>query len=738
MPNRCFLPGSLQLSLAVFLILTVASVAEGMDGKVLRDDDGTAVAGAQVTVLGRALSARTDQEGRFTLTPDPSLPFELLVSLPGGRYMKPVLIETIPDDGIVTVRVEPVVFESVTVTAGVAPDIQSTPASGMTLLSETEIEIRQPGNLTEALENVPGVFSVSEGQASVPAIRGLAQGRSLILIDGARVTSERRVGPSATYLDPFVLEGLQVSRGPGSVAYGSDAFGGVILAQTRRPAPGGPLKMRFLGSAGAGIPQARTAIEVQKGVTQAGGLLFQAHYRNAEDYSSPEGEVFNSGASDYGFLGRFAHATNRGLLSVGLQSDFGRDIERPRTNSNKTRFYYPTEDSNRFTASYDMTPIAGFSRLGLETFFGTNRVVTDKDTFATETDPRNIERADVAAKDFSVRATAERPWNDARFEFGLDLNGRFGLEATDVYVDYDLDGNESSRLELPAIENANRVDTGLFVSLEKGLTRTLTLQGGLRADRVTSQNQGGYFGDLSTSNGAFSGHVTMTLGSFRGFSFTGQVARGFRDARISDRYFRGVTGRGYVTGNPDLEPETSLQYDGVVRYTASRWRWSFYLYDYRIDDLIERYEEEEDFFYFRNRGRARIRGIELEAQGDLGYEISAELGGQITKGEALDDGASLDNIGPPSIWIQTRKVLGRGFVQLRVAFYDDDNDPGPTEVPTPSFTLLDAAAGWKITPNAELSFMARNLLNSSYPLSTDRRSPLAPGISGLATFNVTF
>jgi hemoglobin/transferrin/lactoferrin receptor protein len=718
--------------------MAAATPAAALDGKVVREDDDTAVAGAEVTVLGRALTTRTDEEGRFTLTPDPALPFELLVSLPGGRYMKPVLIESIPDDGIVIVRVMPVVFESITVTAGVAPDIQSTPASGMTLLSETEIEIRQPVNLTQALENVPGVFTISEGQASVPAIRGLAQGRSLILIDGARVTSERRIGPSASYLDPFVLEGLQVSRGPGSVAYGSDAFGGVILARTRRPVPGGPLKMRFMGAAGAGIPQARTSVEVQKGITQTGGLLFQAHYRNAEDYTSPEGEVFNSGASDYGFLGRFERATTQGLFSIGLQSDFGRDVERPRTNSDITRFYYPTEDSNRFTASYETTPVAGFSQLSLETFFGSNRVVTDKDTFATETDPRSIERADVDAKDFSIRATAERPWSDARFEFGLDLNGRFGLEATDVFIDYDLEGNESSRLELPAIENANRIDTGLFVSLETGLTDALSLQGGLRADRVTSSNQGGYFGDFSTSNSAFSGHVSMTVGTARGFSFTGQVARGFRDARISDRYFRGVTGRGFVTGNPDLEPETSLQFDGVVRYTASRWRWSFYLYDYRIDDLIERYEEEEDFFYFRNRGKARIRGIELEVQGDLGNEISVEVGGQITNGEALDDGTPLDNIGPESIWVQTRKVFGQGFVQLRVAFYGEDQDPGPTEVPTPSVTLLDASVGWKFAPSAELSFMARNLLNRSYPLSADRRSPLAPGISGLATVNVTF
>ena len=135
----------------------------------------------------------------------------------------------------------------------------------------------------QVLENVPGVSKVSEGQAAVPAIRGLARGRTLILIDGARVTSERRAGPSATYLDPFGLEGIQVSRGPGSVAYGSDAFGGVIHARTRRPVPGSPLGMRFIGAIGAGEPQERVGVEVSKGLSQ-GGVLFQGHYRDFDDY----------------------------------------------------------------------------------------------------------------------------------------------------------------------------------------------------------------------------------------------------------------------------------------------------------------------------------------------------------------------------------------------------------------------------------------------------------------------
>ena len=66
------------------------------------------------------------------------------------------------------------------------------------------------------------------------------------------------------------------------------------------------------------------------------------------------------------------------------------------------------------------------------------------------------------------------------------------------------------------------------------------------------------------------GFGALTVGPFQGFSVTAQVSRGFRDPVLSDRYFRGPSGRGFITGNPDLEPETSLQFDLATRYTAAR------------------------------------------------------------------------------------------------------------------------------------------------------------------------
>jgi iron complex outermembrane receptor protein len=718
------------------LLLLPSSGLWALEGRVVLADTEEPVANAEVTILGRTGAALTDAEGRFTLQPDPMVPFEILVIMPGERYMKPYLVESIPEEGPLVVRVSPLVEESITVTAGAAPDIDSAPASGTTLLSRTDIEVRQPANLIQALENVPGVNKVSEGQAAVPAIRGLARGRTLILIDGARVTTERRAGPSGAYLDPFLLEGIQVSRGPGSVAYGSDAFGGIIHARTRRAVPGTPWGLRFLGTVGAGEPQARVGAEVSKGFSE-GGILFQGHYRDFDDYRSPEGDVFNSGATDQGFLARAEQVVLGGLLSVGWQSDLGRDIDRPRTNSRSTRFYYPLEDSHRFTASYDLGPSFGLNRMTVSTFLGSYRQMTDQDSFAGDGVPRHIERADVDANDFHVRAFAEKNFGGARLDLGIDVNGRYGLEAEDVIIDFDLAGNEIERSVNPTIENASRTDTGLFLSAEGSVHPLLTLAGGARLDRVTTSNTGGYFGDRSTANAAFSGYGSATLGSFSGFSFTAQIAKGFRDPVISDRYFRGVTGRGFITGNPDLEPETSTQFDSAVRYTGRDFRGAVYFYEYRFQDLIERYLDGEDLFFFRNRGRARIRGFELELQTDLPRAVHLELAFQAQSGLALDDDAPLDDVSPVMFFVQVRKDLAtRAFVQARVALYAEDDEPGPTEIETPGYGVLDVSAGYQFDDRLELRFLGRNLFDVSYPVSPDARAVLAPGISGLVSLLV--
>jgi outer membrane receptor protein involved in Fe transport len=736
MPVQLLVLSSRSVALAACLLAALPWSALAFRGRVV-DPEGRPVARAEVYVLGRPGEAITDAEGRFDWQPDPPPPFEILVVAPGGTYMNPVLVEALDPETELVIVTAPVLNEIVTV-SGSAPGIESTPAAGTTTLSSREIGVRLPTNLVQALENVAGVNQVSEGQAGVPAVRGLARGRTLILIDGARVTSERRVGPGAGYLDPAVVESIDVSRGPGSVAYGSDAFGGVIAVRTVRVARGSPWAVRFDGSAGTGVPEWRGAGLVSKGFAQ-GSVLLAVHARDADDWESPEGPVFNSGYADRGVLAKFDHQVGRGVLSAGWQSDFGRDIGRPRNNSRSVRFYYPTEDSHRFTAGYDLPPTWGFQRIGVSGFGGSYAQVTDQDRYATATTPRSIERADVSANDWGVRGFAERLAGPARLEFGVDLNGRFDLHALDVRETYTLSGALATATEYVSVERAHRVDYGVYASLDTTLTSWLTLGGGARADVVTTENSGGYFGDRSTSNGAGSGYLALTAGSFGGVSATGQVARGFRDPTLSDRYYRGPTGRGFITGNPDLEPETSLQYDIALRYTAPRFRVAGFYYAYRIDDLIERYQTEPDFFYFRNRGSARLEGIEVEAQAELGWGTSLEFAYQFATGRALDDDASLDDVTPPTASAQLRKAFGSSaFVQARTAFFADDDEPGPTERAVPGYTMVDLSGGYLLAAPLELRVLVRNLLDASYYASPDPRGVLAPGRSASLALTARF
>jgi outer membrane receptor protein involved in Fe transport len=208
---------------------------------------------------------------------------------------------------------------------------------------------------------------------------------------------------------------------------------------------------------------------------------------------------------------------------------------------------------------------------------------------------------------------------------------------------------------------------------------------------------------------------------------------------LSDRYFRGPSGRGFITGNPDLEPETSLQFDLATRYTMGRTQLAVYFYQYRITDLLERYSTQTDFFFFRNRGRARLRGFEVEARSEFGDGYSVEVAAQVARGRALDDNANLDDISPASFSVLGRKdFANRVYAQTRIAWYAEDDRPGPSEIAAPGATLLDVGAGWPFMRQLELRALLRNLLDDEYYASPDPRFVLAPGRSVSVTAVVQF
>jgi len=718
-------------------VLLPSAVGLAFEGQVLLPD-GSPARDATIAVIGQTGSSRADGEGRFRWQPDPPVPFQVLVVLESGRAAPPVWIEVLPESGPVIVRIEPSIAESVTVTAGAAPNISAPPASARDRIAREDFVQRGSQRVADLIENLPGTGRLEEGQSSVPSLRGLARGRTLLLVDGARVTAERRAGPSATFLDPLSLESVEVARGPGSVAYGSDAFGGVIDARTRTAAHGAPLGVRFEGTLAAGLPEAGAAVEVTKGFTH-GGLLIGAHARDLDDYHSPEGEVIDSRAADQGFLIRGSQEAANGLLGFGWRSDSGQEIGKPNIDSASTHVFYPRETSNRLNLAYDFDPGAGFTEAAISAFLGTYRLVLDRDIVASATTPRTLASSDTEARDFGLRAAAARVAGQGLVRFGVDLNGRLDLHAVNSTETFDASGGLTSKSEATSVDDADRRDAGLYVIGEVPFGRVVTGSAGLRGDHVETHNHGGFYGDRSTSEAAWAGHAAVSFRIPKGFGATLQAARGFRDPTLSDRYYVGASGRGFVTGNPDLEPETSYQVDLALTWTGERLGAAVYAYQYRIDDLIERYEQGSGQFYFRNRGRARLRGVELELRGETRGGFSYALAVQGASGRVLDDDSPLDDSPPFNGNIVLRQRLrDRGYLLLRAAAFAQDDQPGPTEITTPGYSVLDLGGGWNLNHRLELRLLLRNVTDKAYPATADAKAVLAPGQSGQVTIAVSF
>ena len=259
----------------------------------------------------------------------------------------------------------PVARDSVTVVSGVAPTLDTLPASAATVVTLEELEQRAPQRLYQALESVAGASKLGDGADSAPSLRGLARGRTLILLDGARVSAERRVGPSATFVEPESLSSVEVVRGPGSVAYGSDAFGGVINAVTRDPdlgAFGAALRRRGLrrrprpaGRVPRRLGRRRAAATCSSKGTGAA----------ADDAEAGDGvPIFNSALDSKGGAARYVHDVGPGRLRVSLAVDRMEDLGKAAIDSRVNTSTYPDESSDRFVASWLGTPGGQARRLG--------------------------------------------------------------------------------------------------------------------------------------------------------------------------------------------------------------------------------------------------------------------------------------------------------------------------------------------------------------------------------------
>ncbi|MBL9189412.1 MAG: TonB-dependent receptor [Opitutaceae bacterium] len=109
-------------------------------------------------------------------------------------------------------------------------------AQATTVLAGRALRLKQQATLGETLAAEVGVHATSFGAgASRPIIRGLGGDRIRVLENSIGTLDASVASPDhAVSVEPFLIERIEVVRGPASLLYGSNAVGGVVNVITHR------------------------------------------------------------------------------------------------------------------------------------------------------------------------------------------------------------------------------------------------------------------------------------------------------------------------------------------------------------------------------------------------------------------------------------------------------------------------------------------------------------------------
>lgn len=103
-----------------------------------------------------------------------------------------------------------------------------------TTITPKELDKLRGNLLADITKNIPGVHSLNVGNnVSKPVIHGLHSNRILILNNGVRLEGQQWGSDHGPEIDPFIAHKITVVKGAGTLRYGADAIGGVIITEPK-------------------------------------------------------------------------------------------------------------------------------------------------------------------------------------------------------------------------------------------------------------------------------------------------------------------------------------------------------------------------------------------------------------------------------------------------------------------------------------------------------------------------
>lgn len=516
-----------------------------------------------------------------------------------------------------------VVLDTIVVTAaGFQQNVAEAPAT-ISVVPGEQLRQEMVRDLGDALRAVPGVVTAGNANEGEISIRGLPGTYTLILLDGVRQgTRDSRPNGSGGIEQNFMpppeaIDRIEVLRGPASTLYGSDAVGGVINIITKKvsdvPTAGFSLGYTRQQHGDYGNTVQGTAYVSGPIIAERLGYQIWGQAQGRDEDSLLGG---TQGRENYEVGGRLTFAPN-------AENTFRLDAGVTRLRNESTPGQTLAETDLLDGVRYNDRSYVRLSQQG-DYAWGTTHLSLQR-----ETGERTIYAGGV-----------ENLRSPEIVNYVLDGNTTVPLGAHRVTFGLQYIHNELTDQNPGLRDGVDRSFTSwqysLFTEDEWQVTDRFALTAGLRMDH--HEQYGSHFAprlygvydvneQVTLKGGVSTGYRTPDIRSISpGYAYTTGGGGCFYGP--ADELPAGINPCAVMVGNPDLKPETSVNYEAGILYdnlsnlTAGATVFYTELKDqvnservYNADGSFARWEEDPNYTLFRfyNLDEARIQGLELAA-----------------------------------------------------------------------------------------------------------------------------
>ncbi len=555
-----------------------------------------------------------------------------------GRLVALTTIVVLLFGSPVHAQLDTVKLEEITVTATRIPIAESAVASTITVIHGDDLRAQGVTKVLEAIKSVPGLSvaeSGSYGSATSLFVRGGQSDYVKVLVDGVAVNQ-----PGGAYnfahLTTENIERIEIVRGPASVLYGSDATTGVVQIFTRRGS--GPTQVS--GSVRGGTyGSVGFDADIVGGTSLTSYAFAVSHFDTDGAYDSVEtlsGRHFENDYTNTVVSGSIeVRPDDRTDLTVSLRY---RDSE----------FHFPTDgsgnfvDENSFTLDEATTIGADIGRFFTDRIEARLLLASNVMTGgANDAQDGDADTSGVYA--FRSLQDLSRQSADLRTNFYVD-DGTVLTAGAQFEQQEERSFNESESEFGPSngSTDAERSNRAYYAQALAEIGRMTVVAGGRVDDNEA-------FGTFATYRGG------VAYGFPFGTKLRGSVGRSFK----APTFFQNFAS-GFVIGNPGLEPERAVSWEGGIgqRLWDGRIVLGGTYFNQKFRDLIQ-------FNFnppnpgdpnYENIAEASAKGVEVEVavQPLRGVRISGNYTHLVTR--VIDAGF---DTGPGAAFVEGERLLRR-------------------------------------------------------------------------------